>query len=273
MARRAPDDDVVRIPVRYPTSLVFVDESGSKATASQFFVVAAVKVREPGRFAETIRGVRDRTGFGSELKFSGITRGTLPVYYNLIDELEASEARLAACVVRGDVHNPFHGRRPVWQVHADVISQLLVGCINRRELVGVLLDGISTPRGCSLEDTVRRTTNRRLRATAVVSAACLDSQTNDILQVADMVAGAILHERRIAVERTAQTVSNKGKVAMRLAAALGRPGLVDGRDARLNIQTYHGRAASTGLLSAPKRIELAGTSGRVVSGAAGASGS
>jgi hypothetical protein len=243
--------------------LIFIDESGSKATASQFFVVAAVKVREPGKLSQAVRSVRDATGYTSELKFSGITRGTLPVYYRLIDELAASDAHLAACVVRGDVHNPFKGQRQVWQVHAEIISQLLVGCINRRELVGVLMDGITTPRGCSLEDAVRKITNRRLGETAVVSAACLDSRTNDILQVADLVAGAVLHERRLSVSSgPPKTISNKAKVAMRLAAAFGRPGLADGKDVRVNIQTYRGRArirtGAAPVVQLPRRLDPPG---------------
>lgn len=122
------------------------------------------------------------------------------------------------------MYNPFRRRREAWKVHAEVTSPLLVGCINRKELVGVHLDGITTPPGCSLEDEVRRMTNRRLRATAVVSAVCLDSRTNDLLQVADLVAGAIFHERRRAVTGEAAPRSNKGKVALRLAAAFDRPG-------------------------------------------------
>lgn len=130
------------------------------------------------------------------------------------------------------MYNPFRPRRAVWQVHAEVTSQLLVGCINRRELVGVHLDAITTPPGCSLEDEVRRMTNRRLRATSVVSSVCLDSKSTDLLQMADLVAGAIFHERRRAATGETSPRSNKGKVALRLAAAFNRPGLADGRDAR-----------------------------------------
>jgi hypothetical protein len=146
----APSNDAVSVPLRYPTAAIFVDESGSKSTAGGQFFVAAVKTRYPGRLARTIREVRDRTGYDGELKFSSITRGSLIVYYELIAALEASDASLAACVVQGDVYSPFRQRPAVWKVHAEVTSQLLVGCINRRELVGVHLDGISTPAGCSL---------------------------------------------------------------------------------------------------------------------------
>ena len=149
--------------------------------------------------------------------------------------------------MHGSVFNPFKGCKAAWEVHAEVTSQLLVGCINRRELVGVHLDGISTPLGCSLEEEVRRQTNQRLRATAVVSAVCLDSKTNDILQVADLVAGAIFHERRRAIAMTDQPRSVKGRAALRLATAFERPGLTDGRDDRVNIATYRGRTTTRAL--------------------------
>ena len=88
--------DPVTVPLRYPTAAIFVDESGSKSTAGgQFFVVAAVKVRQAGLLSRAIRQVRDRTGCHGELKFSGVTQGTLATYYELINVLDASDAHLA----------------------------------------------------------------------------------------------------------------------------------------------------------------------------------
>lgn len=246
-------DDVITVPLRYPTASIFIDESGSKSTAGgQFFVVAAIKVRQPGLLARAILDVRNKSGFYHELKFSGITRDSLPVIHRVVDALHESDATVAACVVQGSVFNPFRGGKATWQVHAEVTSQLLVGCINRRELVGVHLDGISTPLGCSLEEEVRRRTNQRLRATSVVSAVCLDSKTNDLLQVADLVAGSIFHERRRALATTDQPRSVKGRAALRLATAFERPDLTDGRDDRLNIATYRGQGATGRSLRAVK---------------------
>jgi hypothetical protein len=122
-------DDVVSVPRGYPTSLIYLDESGSKATASRAFVVGAVKLRESGRFARAIREVRDRHGFYGEFKFSEVNRSTVRIYQELIDKLHESDAHLAACVVDGDVHNPFKGQ-PAWRAHAEVAAQLLTGCIN-----------------------------------------------------------------------------------------------------------------------------------------------
>lgn len=241
MAHISDAGDTVNVPLGYPTSLIYLDESGSKSTASRTFVVGAVKLREPGRLARAIRDVRDRYGFYGELKFSEATKSSVPIYYDLIDRLHESDAHLAACVVDGDVYNPFKGQ-PTWLAHAEVATQLLIGCINRRELTSVLLDGISTPRQCSLEDTVRSRVNKRLRATSVVAAACLDSRTNDTLQLADLVASAVFFERRTrGAAGAASPHSPKAKIASRLGAVFECPGFQDARSERVNIATYRGR--------------------------------
>jgi hypothetical protein len=224
----------VEVPLGYPTSVIYIDESGSKASASGFFVMAAAKIRAHGKFLREIRDVRDLTGFNGEFKFSQITQGALPAYYSVTDKIEKSDLHVAACVVDTSVFDPFDSPKPSWRVHADVLSQLLCGCINRRELVGVLIDGISTPRGTSLEDLVKATVNKRLGSMSIISAACLDSRSSDGLQVADLVAGAIAFERRA----TGKAHSPKGKVAGRLKAALGVSSFGDVRDGRVNIATF-----------------------------------
>ncbi len=240
MANPSPGN-VVNVPPRYPTSLIFVDESGSKASSSKFFVIGALKVRESGLLARNIQDIRDRHGFGGEFKFSQITRGKLPVFCELINLLEQSDARLAACVVDRTKHDPFVGVHEAWKVQAKVTAQLLSGCINRRELVGVLLDLISTPRGCALDDTVRQMVNTRLKSTSVVMAACVDSRANDGLQVADLVAGAVAFDRRRGRSESGNANSHKAKVAARLAAAFGVGDFQDGRTDRVNIDTFRGQ--------------------------------
>ncbi|MDN5855788.1 MAG: DUF3800 domain-containing protein [Actinomycetia bacterium] len=161
------------------------------------------------------------------------------MFTNLISVLEASDAHLVASVVSSREHGPVsrdeqHRTEP-WQQHAVIISRLLRGCINKRELVSVLLDGIATPPECSLSDTVRRLTNQGLDSLAVVSVSSLNSKTNDLLQVADLVAGAVRHER---VRDRGAPRTHKGRVAMRLANAFDCPGLADMRTGRVNIYTY-----------------------------------
>jgi hypothetical protein len=94
-----PTVDAVQVPEKYPTALIYVDESAVKASAGRFFVVGAVKVRRPGQLMRAVRDIRDRHGFRDEFKFSKISRGKFPIFCELIDVLEQSDAHIAACVV------------------------------------------------------------------------------------------------------------------------------------------------------------------------------
>lgn len=232
-----PSIEAVQVPLKYPTALIYVDESAVKASAGRFFVVGAVKARKPGLLMRAVRDIRDRHDFRDEFKFSKISRAKLPVFCEVIDVLEQSDAHIAACVVdRTKGADPFAGEDAQWLAHARVTAKLLVGIINRRELASVLLDEVSTPKGCAFDDTVRDMVNRRMRATSLVSAACVDSACNDGVQLADLVAGAVAHQRGQG-NRTASPTSHKGKAAARLAAAFGLNSFEDVRNDRVNVAT------------------------------------
>ncbi|MEP6479276.1 MAG: DUF3800 domain-containing protein [Rhodoglobus sp.] len=230
----------IRVPSGYPTATVFIDESGSRASGSRFFVMGAITTRTPGLLARSLHAVRDKTGFNHEFKFSEITSGSLAAYYAAVDAIADSEAHIIASVVNRDQYDPFPGTGAV-EAHANVAAQLLVGCINRRELVSVVLDLVSTPEGVSLDELVKDQVNRRFRNTSVVSAICADSKAMDLLQMADLVAGAIAFERRREAGENRKVGSNpnspKAKVATRLLAGLQITSAVDQRTDRINIAT------------------------------------
>lgn len=232
--------DAVSVPSGYPTSTIFIDESGSRASGSRFFVMGAIKVRSPGRLARAMRAVRDKTRFSSEFKFSEITSGSLPEYYAAVDALAESDAHIVASVVNRDRFDPFPGVE-VWEAHAHVAAKLLCGVINRRELVSVILDDLSTPETFSLDEEVRRRVNARFKNTSIVSALCADSKSMDLLQLADLTAGAIAFERRRNAGESRRPGSNpnspKSKVAARLMAAFALDSLEDVRVGRVNIAT------------------------------------
>jgi hypothetical protein len=189
----------VTVPVGYPTSSIFIDESRARASGGRFFVVAALKVRKPEAMARAMHSIREqRNGFAGEFKFKDVTEGELPRYYAAIDLLESTDVQVHACVVDSELYNPF-GKKPFWRVHADLVGQLLVGCTVKRELVHVLVDNISPPKDVAYGDTVKAEVNRRLGSTTVVGCLSLDSKCNDLLQIADLIAGSISYDRGLRV--------------------------------------------------------------------------
>lgn len=244
----APALSPVHVPPKYPTAMIFVDESATKVSAGRFFVVGAVKARKAGQLLRAVHDLRDRYGYWGELKFSKITRGRLPLFCELVDLLEQSDAHIAASIVdRNKGGDPFSASDPQWVAHARVTAKLLVGIINKRELAAALLDEVTTPRGCAFDDTVREMVNVRMKATSLVAATCADSACNDGLQLADLVAGAVAHQCGQSAS-TAKPSSHKGKIAGRLAAAFGVPNLSDVHTDRVNIATLRGGSAPRGRL-------------------------
>lgn len=226
----------IDVPVGYPCSTVFLDESGVKARDR--FTVGGFKVRKVGELGRAIRHVRDEFGFNDEFKFNNLNDASRDFAYALIDALSESDAQIVSCVVDPGVSDPFHKAEHRWLGHAEVAAQLIIGSTNRRELVCALMDTVVTPRGTSMEDHVRRRVNGKFKATSLVSAVCLDSKTNDLLQVADLVASSVSFERRRAQLGIGSPNSAKGLVAARLGATFGNAGLLDGRTRRYNIATF-----------------------------------
>jgi hypothetical protein len=224
----------VDVPYQYPTATIYTDDSGAKS-ANRLLVIGGIKVRRHGALLRGIRHVRDQTGFSSEFKFTDMNKGSVSAYYAMIDELAKSDAHLIACVTR----RPVGPQSADWQFYAEVTSRLVRGNINRRELVGLLMDSISTPQGIGLDDVVRGRVNKSFNATAVVSAACLDSRSSDGLQVADLVASAIAFDRKMRAGEGGKESSMKGRVVARLKEAFDVADLEDSRTPKVNILTWN----------------------------------
>lgn len=232
----------IRVPPSYPASLIYLDESGT-AGNDPVFVIGAVKVRGHGAFASAIRTIRERYGYYDEFRFNRVSRAKLPMYTELLERLAGLSVNFAACIVDTRQYDPYKQWPQRWDAHIHVAGQLLRGCINRQELTCVLMDMVSAPAGVSVEEEVRRDVNRRLRAMAIVTAACLDSKTSDGLQVADLFAGAVAFDHRRRAGDVGRQNSHKAKLTEKFQELLNVEQLL-GRTPRLNVAVFTGPKAA-----------------------------
>lgn len=218
------------------TATFFIDESGAKATSGNFFVVAGIKARQPGRLQRQIEELRDKRGFRDEFKFARISRDRVPVFRDLVEIVAASDVRLIGSVVdRSLMENPFKCGDEEWKVHARIAAQLIQGNTSANEYVAAIMDHRSTKPNVSFGETVKAMANHRLQIPTVVTAVTVDSKANDLLQVADLIAGAIANHRR---DPRPKTMGQKAAIAWDLAHSLGARDFVsDTRAGRINIMT------------------------------------
>ena len=227
----------IKVPTNYPSSVVYIDESGGMST--RFFVVAAVKVRRHGEFSRALQGVRERNHFYGEFKFSTITQGSLPRFYDVVDCLAQADVTFAATIVDRTIADPRAVWKEDWEARGQLISSLLCGCINRVELVSVCMDHFSTPSAIGIEDNVQQWVNRRLKQKAVISAVTADSKSHIGLQVVDCLAGAIALDARRRADPTARINAHKAKVADRIMERFNLDQF-EGRTARTNVVVHQG---------------------------------
>lgn len=228
------------IPFERPCATFFLDESGSKGSAGQFMVVGGIKTRSPGHLIRQAQAVLREHQFQGELKFSEITRRSVRMFEDLIDVMVDEDTHIKAFVVDKRTRNPFLDV-PVWDAQSGLIAQLLIGGINKSELAVAVLDELSAPKGVSISDIVRDKVHQKFDSLALVSCMPADSRSSLGLQLADLVVGAVAHDRKTrgapGGARAINPASPKARVVQALCSAYRVPDLADVRRGRVGILT------------------------------------
>jgi hypothetical protein len=218
----------------------WIDESYTRTATGACIVMAGIKTRVADDLQREIHAIRDKHQHyrpHRELKFTKLSQGNWPVFRDIVDALEASDARLVATVTDLRANNPFSGGKVEWRAHAELASRLVAGNINQGERAVAYLDLLTTPPGKSLGTAVKRKVNARVGSQVLLDAVSLDSKANDLLQVADAIAGAIRYERDGTTSHEFKT-----KFVRRLAAAFELTDFQDVRTRRVNILTMRDRS-------------------------------
>lgn len=234
----------IMLPLETHGSVYFVDEAGSKGTAGEFFVTAAVKTRNPDAISRIVQSVRDRYGFTSksELKFKDVTKFSLPILATVVEEVASIGTTFGAFVLDKRHFDPWANKEQ-WKGHLMATERLLRGMATRQEVCTALLDHISVPNGISYGDELLTSINNRFGNKRFTSAVSLDSRTCYGLQVADLIASAVFFHRKSVeehgLEGFARLTSPKASLSRRIAEILELPTFEDGVSPLANIQTSH----------------------------------
>jgi hypothetical protein len=228
------------LPPHVQTASFWLDDSGSRGRAHLGYVIGGLKTRHSDVLQRALHGVRDKHGYEGEMKFANINERNLPRYRALVDVLRDSDVHLTAAVLDAQNWNPFRGKEH-WIGQAVMVANVVSRCLNRNEIAAVYMDGISTPANVALGQLVKRHANGNLGGHRVTSAVSLNSKTNDVLQAADLIAGAI---RYLRFEQSPG--GPKLEIALYVCSAFGIRDMSDRHAQRVRIQT----------LSAPPGLSL-----------------
>lgn len=219
----------------------FLDETGTLGGARDpFFAVGLLKCSEPYKLARPMQRIRDRQHFYDEIKWNKVSEKKLPLMIDLVNVFFSSDATFAAFVAdktRHDVIGRFGGPFKAYEALA---RQLVRASVSRGEMIYVIADEYSTPPAETFEENVRDYVNRQLERTAVAGVCRMRSSGVDLLQLIDVLLGAVVYEyKATAGVVTAATYKPKTKLLEHIKRRAGVTTFVGGhRDTRLNIAEY-----------------------------------
>jgi len=182
------------------TKFCFLDESGSLNNQKDpFFTIGFIKCSQPYYISSKIIYERGKRNFYDEMKFNKLSKNNID-FAKLCLDLFFSTRSLSfssySLDKEGDYFKKVFTINP-WKAYEDISIRVLESAIPENEIIIVNADYVSTPKDIRFEVNVKRRINDKLGRLAVAGVCRFDSRANDLLQLADLIVGAINYDLKL----------------------------------------------------------------------------
>lgn len=222
----------------------FLDETGTLGAARDpFFAVGLIKCSDPYKLQRPMQRIRDRHHFYDEVKWNKTSAKKLPLMIELLNVFFASDATFTAFIADKSKHDVIGSFGNQFSAYEALARQLVRASVRRGETLWVIADEYSTPPAETFEETVRDYVNAQLGRTAVAGVCRMRSSGIDLLQLIDLLLGAVVYEHKAAAGVVTLTgYKPKVKLLEHVKARGGVATFVGGyRDTKLNVAEYVGK--------------------------------
>lgn len=186
------------------TPTCFLDDTGLlNSPRDRFFSLGMVKCLRPYEILLEIEKIRHKNNYFDEAKWSKIFPWNLPIYKSMLDVLFSivnRDPEIRFCMMIIDKTGKYfnkHYKNDLFKAYEDFSIQLLKGNISPDEIVSVIADESPAPSGSQYETNVKDKINNDFQRLAVHGICKVDSKGNDLLQVADLLVGAITYDLKV----------------------------------------------------------------------------
>ncbi len=183
------------------TKFYFLDESGSLGNPKDpFFTVGFIKCSQPYFLQSKIIYERIKRNFHDEMKFNKLSKNNSEFAKFALDSFFSTHS-LSFCSYsldkQGDYFNREFGGDP-WKAYESISIRALEANLPQNEIMIVIADYMTVPNNVRFEVNVKRIINDKLGRLAVAGVARFNSKSNDLLQLADLMIGAINYDLKLA---------------------------------------------------------------------------
>lgn len=182
------------------TRFCFFDESGSLGNPKDpFFTVGFIKCSQPYYLQSRIIYERQKRNFHDEMKFNKLSNNNFDFAKFVLDSF-FSTGSLSFCSYSLDKQGDFFNREfegDPWKAYENISIRVLKSAIIPNEIIIVLADYMTVPNDVKFEINVKRKINDEFNRLAVAGVCRFDSKSNDLLQLADLIVGAINYDLKL----------------------------------------------------------------------------
>ena len=224
------------------TPFCFLDESGAlDITTQPYFTVGMTKCSEPYYLQQKLRYIRESSSAWWELKFHDLNKAKLSVALRFLDALFNTRSILFSSysIDKRSQYFKREFRSDPFFAYEQIAQQLLEGNLKKNEVMIVLADNVVTPKRSKFELNIKGGINRKFARLAIAGVCRLDSRTNDLLQLTDLLTGSINYELLLKEGLIPQPSVAKQSFVQKFKANLGVSDLAaDFRNFAFNIRHH-----------------------------------
>ena len=185
------------------TKFCFLDESGSLSNPKDpFFTVGFIKCSQPYYLQSKIIYERQKRNFHDELHFNKLSKNNLEFCKFALDSFFSTRSlsfHSYSLDKEGEYFKRAFGGNP-WKAYEDISIRVLEQAIPQNEIVIVIADYVPTPKDIKFEVNIKRRINEKLNRLAIAGVCRFDSKSNDLLQLADLIVGAINYDLKLSTK-------------------------------------------------------------------------
>lgn len=182
------------------TKFCFLDESGSLGNPGEpFFTIGFIKCSQPYYLQSKILYERQKRNFHDELKFNKLSKNNIDFAKFVVDSFFSVPSLYFysySLDKNGNYFNKEFGGDP-WRAYEDISIRVLEQAIPSNEILFIVADYITTPKDVKFEVNVKWRINNELKRLGIAGVCRFDSKCNDLLQVADLLIGAINYDLKL----------------------------------------------------------------------------
>lgn len=178
----------------------FLDETGVlNKPNDRFFGLGVLITGTPQTLYSKTQNLRDRSGFYDEVKWKTISSKKIPMIKEFINLFQKDLNSSFCCLFldRAKLDYKKYFQNNYWKVYESFTVHLICASLPKGTRAVILADSYPAPEGVNFEENVIKRINLKLNREAILGICRINSKTSDLLQLNDLLLGAVSYEYKM----------------------------------------------------------------------------